>query len=87
MKPSDLPLRYKATMILAFVAAMGVWSWVVITTVHSLPMWGVYVLDAALVVFIGVVFGREWLARRNAARRNLPEVEIMRPTRLPRGPE
>lgn len=44
-----IPFRLKAAMWVAFFVILGAWSFVWSTFVHSLPMWGIYAIDAVIV--------------------------------------
>lgn len=89
MRPSDLPLRTKVMMILGFVVAMGAWSWLVSTAVYEwIPssiaaMLGALLLGLAAGFVLGEWSARREILRRDAALRDVPEVEHLPPTRLP----
>lgn len=67
MTPVPIPLWLKASMWIAFFAILGVWSFLWSTFVHALPMWGVYVIDAGVVIAASIYYGRQWLDRRRSA--------------------
>jgi hypothetical protein len=81
-----ISLRLKAAMWIAFFAIMGAWAWLWTAFVHSLPMWGVYIIDAAVVISVSIYYGKQWFDRRSAVDRRVVgehHVEAGRMRRLP----
>lgn len=73
MRPSQLPFRYKATMVIAFFVLLGAWAWLVRAFVYEwAPPWLIDVAFTSMVGVLAYYFGYE------RGQRSTPNRDIVR---------